>query len=431
LDSQGEITRVTYQDGAYWNYAYDGRYRLTSAARKNSGGTTLQSHAYVYNAGDNLVSKTVAGTTTVFGYNTANELTTQTVGGTTTTFTYDDWGRTVTKTQGSYQATYYYRFGNKLKAAVSNFPGEPTPVQPNYDGFGRLRSVGINNGAIVWRYRWAGNQMLSEYDDTDGTWEIEDSKLIYTYVHDPAMVAGAPLADLAGTNPSTGTARYYFGDNLGSTRRLRNASKTSLGSYEYKPYGEMYAETGATAKYKFAGMYYSPDLGVYYTLNRLYNPTLARWTTRDPLGMVDGANLYAYALNNPALFIDPFGLTWWDPWDWDVPGPYGSPYPSEWGLWNSILDGPQQGTRWGTAQNVAVWVAVGATLIAISLIAVEGTTAIRIELHGTHGWTFPHLQGIKGPGWGRTLWRFPPHSWTPAWWTSFLESLSEGEGGCP
>ena len=62
LDSQGEITRVTYQDGAYWNYAYDGRYRLTSALRKNSGGTTLQAHAYVYDAGDNLVSKTVAGT---------------------------------------------------------------------------------------------------------------------------------------------------------------------------------------------------------------------------------------------------------------------------------------------------------------------------------------------------------------------------------
>ena len=74
LDSQGEITRVTYQDGAYWDYAYDGRYRLTSAVRKNSGGTTLQAHAYVYNAGDNLVSKTVAGTTTVFGRRTREEV---------------------------------------------------------------------------------------------------------------------------------------------------------------------------------------------------------------------------------------------------------------------------------------------------------------------------------------------------------------------
>ena len=30
--------------------------------------------------------------------------------------------------------------------------------------------------------------------------EIEDADLIYTYVHDPASVAGAPLADLAGMN---------------------------------------------------------------------------------------------------------------------------------------------------------------------------------------------------------------------------------------
>jgi len=118
---------------------------------------------------------------------------------------------------------------------------------------------------------------------------------------------GAPLADLAGTNPSTGTARYYFGDNLGSTRRLRNASKTSLGQYEYQLYGEMYAESGATAKYKFAGMYYSPDLGDYYTLNRFYNPTLARWTTRDPLGMVDGPNVYAYVGGDPSVSIDPLG----------------------------------------------------------------------------------------------------------------------------
>ena len=180
-------------------------------------------------------------------------------------------------------------------------------MQPNYDGFGRLRSVSVNNGASVWKYRWAGNQILSEYDDTDGTWEIEDSKLIYTYVHDPAMVAGAPLADLAGTNPSTGTARYYFGDNLGSTRRLRNASKTSLGLYEYQPYGEMYAESGATPKYKFAGMYYSPDLAYYYTLNRFYNPTLARWTTRDPLGMVDGPNVYGYVEEDPTSVVDPLG----------------------------------------------------------------------------------------------------------------------------
>jgi RHS repeat-associated protein len=70
----------------------------------------------------------------------------------------------------------------------------------------------------------------------------------------------------------------------------------------------MYAESGATPKYKFAGMYYASDLGTYYTLNRFYNPTLARWTTRDPLGMVDGANVYGYVRQAPIRNSDFLGL---------------------------------------------------------------------------------------------------------------------------
>jgi RHS repeat-associated protein len=256
------------------------------------------------------MGRTGLGGMRVFEYDTVNELTTQAVGGTTTTFTYSDWGRMATKTQGGYTARYVYKLGNKLKGITSNFPGETASVWPNYDGFGRLRTINVGDGDPVYRFRWAGNQMLSEYNDTNGNWEIEDSKLTYTYVHDPAMVAGAPLADLAGTNPSTGTARYYFGDNLGSTRRLRNASKTSLGLYEYQPYGEMYSESGATAKYKFAGMYYSPDLATYYTLSRYYNPMLARWTTRDPSGMDDGTNVYGYGKGRPILGSDPLGFAW-------------------------------------------------------------------------------------------------------------------------
>ena len=43
--------------------------------------------------------------------------------------------------------------------------------------------------------------------------------LTRTYVmDDPGAIVAAILADVSGTNPATGRARYYTHDNLGSTR---------------------------------------------------------------------------------------------------------------------------------------------------------------------------------------------------------------------
>ena len=37
-------------------------------------------------------------------------------------------------------------------------------------------------------------------------------------------------------------------------------------------------------------------------------PEIGRWLTQDPLGFVDGTNLYAYVSNSPINFVDPYGL---------------------------------------------------------------------------------------------------------------------------
>ena len=39
-----------------------------------------------------------------------------------------------------------------------------------------------------------------------------------------------------------------------------------------------------------------------------YNPKVGRWTTRDPLGEEDSANLYQFVGNNPVKNIDPLGM---------------------------------------------------------------------------------------------------------------------------
>ncbi len=46
------------------------------------------------------------------------------------------------------------------------------------------------------------------------------------------------------------------------------------------------------------------------------DPRIGRFITQDPLGMIDGPNLYAYVNNNPINWIDPYGLEKEKKWKW-------------------------------------------------------------------------------------------------------------------
>jgi RHS repeat-associated protein len=48
---------------------------------------------------------------------------------------------------------------------------------------------------------------------------------------------------------------------------------------------------------------------LYHVRNRVYHATLGRWLQRDPLGYIDGANLYQYSQSDPINRTDPFGLS--------------------------------------------------------------------------------------------------------------------------
>ena len=43
--------------------------------------------------------------------------------------------------------------------------------------------------------------------------------------------------------------------------------------------------------------------------HRYYDPATGRFLNRDPISYAGGSNLYAYCVNNPLYFVDPFGLS--------------------------------------------------------------------------------------------------------------------------
>ncbi len=62
----------------------------------------------------------------------------------------------------------------------------------------------------------------------------------------------------------------------------------------------------------FSGYVYNSEVELYTVRFRHYSVTLGRWLERDPLGYVDGSNLYGYVSGQPLAALDPFGLWQWD-----------------------------------------------------------------------------------------------------------------------
>jgi len=78
--------------------------------------------------------------------------------------------------------------------------------------------------------------------------------------------------------------------------------------YAYSPYGEttaLGADEGNAIQYTARE---NDGTGLYYYRARYYDPVLKRFISEDPIGMMGGANFYAYARLNPLTFTDSFGL---------------------------------------------------------------------------------------------------------------------------
>src|SRR5262249_17286238 len=106
--------------------------------------------------------------------------------------------------------------------------------------------------------------------------------------------------------------RYQFGNHLGSASLELDDSATIISYEEYSPfvsstYQGVRSQTEAAKRYRYTGKERDEESGLYYHGARYYAAWLGRWASCDPLGLVDGPNLYRYVRNRPVMLNDAKG----------------------------------------------------------------------------------------------------------------------------
>src|SRR5581483_7466955 len=273
-------TKTNYLNGMTENYGYDNIYQLLQVTQ---GATTTESYTY-----DRVGNRLSSLGMSPYNYNTSNQLTSTPAA----TYTYDNNGNTLTKVDANGTTTYTWDYENRLKQVT--LPGAGGTVTFKYDPFGRRIQKSGPLGTT--NYLYDGDSLIEEVDNS--------GNLLARYTGTRGL--DEPLAELR-----SGTTSYYDADGLGSITSLTNSTGSLVNTYNYSSFGNATVSTGTIVNpFGFTGREADSEIGISYYRNRYYDPGIGRFLSEDP-PKLNGAlnNVYGYVLNNPVLYVDPYGLS--------------------------------------------------------------------------------------------------------------------------
>lgn len=187
-----------------------------------------------------------------------------------------------------------------------------------YDSSGmRVRKVYQHSGLTEERIYLAGFEVYRKRSGTlTGTIELEREPLHVMDDQRRIAMVETKLVDTASSDPAPLNSprwRYQLTNHLDSAAIELDENSGVLSYEEYHPYGTTAFHTArggaevSAKRYRYTGKERDDETGLYYHGARYFAPWLGRWTAADPLGLVDGLNLYRYSRDNPVNFSDPGG----------------------------------------------------------------------------------------------------------------------------
>ncbi len=345
-----EVSELYHANNATIGDAYDALDRLTDFTRgeftvnrvsidaANVSPFPRSTMSWDYDAATNATTVITDGTSESREYDPGNQLSQV---GASTDVAHDPVGNMtkmpLTPADLSTEAYYdaVYDAWNRL-VRVETTAGE-TVVEYRYDYQNRRTAKLIKDDTNSWTrtdYYYRETQVIEErcqsdlhdgqrhtpvsVDNAASTVYVYDQRFIHAPILRARDVDGDGDLDLAGNDELL----FYAQDANFNTTALVDADGDIVEWYLYDPYGQVtiVREDGlgdlettswansAQNEILYTGHHFDPETGLYYAINRYYHPRLGRFISKDPLGYVDGMNMYAYVGGNPASAMDPLGL---------------------------------------------------------------------------------------------------------------------------
>ncbi|MFK4103948.1 RHS repeat-associated core domain-containing protein [Streptomyces sp. NPDC019531] len=293
LDDAGRVTAV---HAATWNetYAYDPAGNLTEAHWPATGAAEAAVGARTYTGTELATAGRVHYEYDAAGRTTLRRLTRLSRKPATWHYTWDAENRLthVTTPDGIRWAYLYDPFGRRIAKH-------------------RLADDGVTVAERT-EFTWDGSTLAEQTTHAPGLPGPYTMSWDHKGRHPLAQTETITTPATAGT-PQDQIDRRFFAivtDLIGTPTELVD---TATGAIAWRTVPTLWgnttwsADSTTTTPLRFPGQYFDPETGLHYNLNRYYDPTSARYTTPDPLGLSPAPNPDAY-VHNPHTWCDPLGL---------------------------------------------------------------------------------------------------------------------------
>lgn len=320
-------TRITLPGGTVIDRQYDGLQRMASNTLLDPAQNTLMTVLYGYDPAGNILSQTTehgdyaydydslyrlisadypASNDETFGYDGIGNRTSHNGDD---SWTYNDANQLVQRGDTSYQ---YDANGHLIQKTVN---GRDTHFI--YNSQERLVRVEDHNRQVIAQYGYTpfGHRLWKEVEGERTYFFYNHSGLVGEYNSSGALITEYQYAPGSTwmANPMfqrvNGEVYFYQTDHLGAPQRMVASSGQVVWEARFKAFGRVDNYRAAVMnKLRLPGQYYDDETGLHHNVFRDFDPEIGRYLQSDPLGIIDGPNIYVYARSNPLTSSDPLGL---------------------------------------------------------------------------------------------------------------------------